>query len=916
MQDILDTIQSIARQRGRGESSPLILLRSLDGGQGERIGHLPIDNELAQAWLALLGEPFRPHQAAAVTALRRGEPVALLAANPRVVTSTYLLIYALLVAQSGTAVVFAPDVRAAHAARARLLYINESLPALYRLSAQLIEPNVRPDPAARIVIATPETLHARLLRHHDRAWRQFWPRLQMLALLDIQRYHGVAGAHLADLLLRTQRVAASHSGIIPHILATGYELHEPQLALESLYNAPWKILSGDDLPHTPTALAVWRNTSDRLRESVELARLLQKQGYRIHILCHALEYAAIAPVLDDAEEITFGPAPQGANVLVCAGYPGSQSMIRRLLRSGYQAVIVVLGDEPHEQMLARHTETLLSQGPSYWPTAPLNAYVTAQHVLCAASEVPLTAVEVEHAGVGQIVARLVESNRLIDLPDEEVAWHPGPAAGDPYAEFSVISASGGAVVAWNEQGHQIDLLDPAVFARWCYPGAALPPARGGLRVAAQDEEAASITVRLENNARRTFPLRRCTATLREERESRALFLSGRIGFGRAVIEEEIYSSREYTTGGSPSAQPLRPPQQARWIAPCCWFELTSAPNAAGQVVGWSLAAALALQTLASFTDVVPCLDAEQRRLYVVDAQPGGNGLAAWLYAHAEDLLPLAYDIALACRHDPLLEPGARADMDWLLPLLGRRSEATDPPPTIPAAVEPLKLVFVPVPEVQSAPAGERRIDNEQQKRTTEERRSGRASPTQFQPKQGPASPQPSRGELQKQARRGQTSTGRPVPAPVQPPVPVQPPAPVELLAPVQPPAPVELPAAEIPEPRSQKSESTSTNQPTTDAAALIERLRRQREQREAQQVPVVGTRPVARATAAVELRFQPGDRVFCLPYGEGIVRESRAQDERELLTVDFPQHGNLEIDPTVSLVRKIEDAPAEDDDLL
>ena len=46
------------------------------------------------------------------------------------------------------------------------------------------------------------------------------------------------------------------------------------------------------------------------------------------------------------------------------------------------------------------------------------------------------------------------------------------------------------------------------------------------------------------------------------------------------------------------------------------------------------------------------------------------------------------------------------------------------------------------------------------------------------------------------------------------------------------------------------------------------------------------------------------------------MRESRAQDERELLTVDFPQHGNLEIDPTVSLVRKIEDAPPDDDDLL
>ncbi|MBC8161537.1 MAG: helicase, partial [Roseiflexaceae bacterium] len=672
MQDIVDSIQSIARQRGRGESGPLIMLRALDGGQGERISHLPIDNDLAQAWLALLGEPFRPHQSAAVTALRRNEPVALLAANPRVTTSIYLLIYALCVTQGTSALLLAPDARAATAARARLLYINESLPALYRLPTQLIEPQVRPDPAARIVIATPETLHSRLLRHHDRAWRQLWRNLHMMTLLDLHRYSGVAGAHLADLLLRVQRVATSHSGgAIPHLLASGYELHEPLAALESLYNAPWKILSGDDLPHTPTALAVWRNTADRLREAVDVARLLQKQGYRIHILCQPLESAAITPLVGDIEDITTGTSPQSGHVLICAGHPGAQSAVRRLLRSGYQAVILILGESPLEQMLARHSETLLSQGPSNWPAAPLNAYVTAQHTLCAATELPLSATEVESAGIGQIVDRLVEGGQLIDLPDEEVAWHAGPAAGDPYGDWSVLAASGSAIMARTEQGRQIDLIDPSAYARWCYPGAALPVVRGGLRVTAQDEESNGIALRMETSPRRTFPLRRCTVTLRDQRETRALFLSSQIGYGRAVVEEEIYSSREYTSGGSASEVMIRPAQQVRWAAPCCWFELPVAPQVNGQQVGWSLAGALSAATLASFSDLVPCLDEQARRLYLVDAQPGGNGLAAWLYAHAEDMLPLAYDIALACRHDPLLEPWARADMDWLLPMLGR-----------------------------------------------------------------------------------------------------------------------------------------------------------------------------------------------------------------------------------------------------
>ena len=55
-----------------------------------------------------------------------------------------------------------------------------------------------------------------------------------------------------------------------------------------------------------------------------------------------------------------------------------------------------------------------------------------------------------------------------------------------------------------------------------------------------------------------------------------------------------------------------------------------------------------------------------------------------------------------------------------------------------------------------------------------------------------------------------------------------------------------------------------------------------------------------------ERRFSAGDRVFCLPYGDGEVRASRIEDGRELLQVAFPDLGELTIDPAVSLVRKLE----------
>ena len=181
MQSISEIVQTIARQRGRGgDAQPLLATLPIEGAPGERIAHLPIDSDLAQAWVALTGEPFRPHQAHALTALRRGEPVALRASSADVAISAHLLLYATLLADpSATALLIAPDQAAALAARAAIAQINQDLPRSLHLSATPLEHARRPDMYARVIIASPEAVHSRLLRHHDRAWRLFWPRLRL-----------------------------------------------------------------------------------------------------------------------------------------------------------------------------------------------------------------------------------------------------------------------------------------------------------------------------------------------------------------------------------------------------------------------------------------------------------------------------------------------------------------------------------------------------------------------------------------------------------------------------------------------------------------------------------------------------------------------------------------------------------------
>jgi DEAD/DEAH box helicase domain-containing protein len=1007
MQSIADTIQAIARQRGRGDATPLIALRQMDGAPGERVSHLPVDQTLSQAWLAMTAEPFRPHHAQALAALRRGDPVALRGSNAEAATSAQLLTYALLADErAATALLVAPDDGEALNLLAQFEQINENLPATLRLAVSLATPGQRPDPYARVVLATPEALHGRLLRHHERAWRQFWPALRLIVLPDIQRYTGVAGAHLADLLLRSLRVTSAHGGATPAMLATLTEVAEPEPTLTSLLGQQWRVVNSDDGPRGTPLLAIWQSGATRLRETADLAIALQRQGYHVHIACDVLEQVAITPVIGDAAGISVGPGLGAAHVLVCAGYPGSTSMLRRMLRSGVQAVLVVLGDLPHEQALARHVEALISGPPAVWPPPPANAYATAQHVLCAASELPLTSHEIEGWGAREVVARLAAHNQLVDLPDSEEAWKPAKGAGDPYTDFSLLAASGAPISARTEQGVALGAFDPTGFERWTFPGAALPPGAGGMRVVGRDEERGSVTLRMETSGRRTYPLRRCTVEVRETRETRSIAGGKQLHWGRVVASEEVYGYREATAGQAPADMALKTPLTTRWVAPACWFDVGMDIQAHGQLVGWSLAAALPLRVLCVFTDMVPCYDQTTRRVYLVDAQPGGSGVALWLYGHAEELLPLAYDVALACRSDPLLEPLSRADQDWLLALLGRtidgRPQTTD---RRPSNREPRTENREPrtenrEPRTQNRELRTENADHGPQTRDhrpkTTDSRTQNAEPSQMsRPPIAPAAPaaapqrrpepsanQPPASAAPQQrpepvpapppaAARSQTPRQAEVPAeapPRQPPKSV-PPANAQLWDAPEPPFPAvhderrapeplnlpeHRPPRELPPQRSQNTQRRSEpeqrppepparveqrgNERDTratpparqqtpapepdeglpDASALIERLRRQREQREGGRGRVARQpAPRERSSAAVEQRFAAGDRIFCLPYGDGVVQESRVDDGRELLLVEFPDHGALEVDPAVSLVRKLEDdSPAVDDDLL
>ena len=136
----------------------------------------------------------------------------------------------------------------------------------------------------------------------------------------------------------------------------------------------------------------------------------------------------------------------------------------------------------------------------------------------------------------------------------------------------------------------------------------MPWVRSGYRVVERDDEQGTLTLQPEPNARCTFPLRSCTVAIREEEEQQTI--CGRTaGWGRVLIDEEVFGYHEMVEYYMPYEQQIDPALTTRWTAPAAWIDLPMRVRSTGQLVGWSVVAALPLRVLCSFTDIVPAYDA-------------------------------------------------------------------------------------------------------------------------------------------------------------------------------------------------------------------------------------------------------------------------------------------------------------------
>jgi DEAD/DEAH box helicase domain-containing protein len=311
---------------------------------------------------------------------------------------------------------------------------------------------------ANWVLTNPDMLHRKLLPAHSR-WAPFFRRLRYVVLDECHSYRGVFGSHVAAILRRLRRVCALY-GTQPTFVLASATVTDPAFSASRLVGLPVEAVTADASPHGATTFALWEppltglvgENGAPLRRSAgaEAGRLLADlvvEGARSLVFVRSrrgAEQTALAaqrhlieaelPELVPrvaayragylAEErraleaslssgdllgvaatnaLELGLDITGLDAVVLAGFPGTLASLwqqagRAGRAGGASLVVFVARDDPLDSYLAHHPESIFGRPVEATVFDPLNPYVLAPQLCCAAAELPLRPTDVDLFG--------------------------------------------------------------------------------------------------------------------------------------------------------------------------------------------------------------------------------------------------------------------------------------------------------------------------------------------------------------------------------------------------------------------------------------------------------------------------------------------------------------------------------------
>ena len=291
-----------------------------------------------------------------------------------------------------------------------------------------------------LLLSNPDMLHLGLLPFHS-GWGGWLRQLRYIVVDEAHSYRGVFGAHVAMVLRRLQRLARFY-GADPQFILLSATMAEPALFAEALLGRPTRVIEASGAPQGERHVGLWNPLASPYREASQLfVRLLASgrktlaftkarkiaelmtmwaqqdspelkgriAGYRAGYLPEqrrAIEQQLFSGALDGViatSALELGIDVGGLDACILVGFPGTMISARqrmgRVGRGGQASLVLMVGlNDALDQYFMRHPGAFFGR-PTERARVPVdNPVILAQHLACAAAELPLEASDAQWFG--------------------------------------------------------------------------------------------------------------------------------------------------------------------------------------------------------------------------------------------------------------------------------------------------------------------------------------------------------------------------------------------------------------------------------------------------------------------------------------------------------------------------------------
>jgi DEAD/DEAH box helicase domain-containing protein len=298
--------------------------------------------------------------------------------------------------------------------------------------------------AGQVVITNPDMLHSGILPHHTQ-WHRLFANLKFVVIDEMHVYRGVFGSNVGNVIRRLKRIC-QHYGSNPRFILSSASIANPRALAESLIEDSVIAVTESGAPAGEKFLILYNppvvNRALGIRTgSVTAARRLAGQiiGNRVHTIVFARSRLIVEILLrylrSDAERahvpvesiqgyrggylpnerraierglrdgsilavvstnaLELGIDIGSLEACIMVGYPGTvastwQQLGRAGRRESTSVGILVASSSPLDQFVVAHPDYVLGAPVESGLINPDNLFILANHVKCAAFELPFT----------------------------------------------------------------------------------------------------------------------------------------------------------------------------------------------------------------------------------------------------------------------------------------------------------------------------------------------------------------------------------------------------------------------------------------------------------------------------------------------------------------------------------------------